>query len=1845
MNSFYFFTKRILLIFIFCCSYLLCKAQTYFQDTVFSGTIAVGCENLTTTPNGDAQFYPGFYCGVGSYWIGDGFGGSFTYTFSSPIKLVRVTLGAFDSGEVVQFFINGSHYPLSSSNLSNYPGTCSTAFLPVSITSGGDLVEASATPYPYNGGGQVDISYPSGIDSIEIFENGSGLNGTVYSFFFVPRYISQQPVSRTICDGDNTSISIAGYPGLSGYQWQQNAGSGFVNITNGGVYSGATSNTLILTNPGTSMSGYLFRCTTSGTCSDTSDAVTLTVKPLPVLTSPDSATTCSGQLFTYTPTSSLSSTLFTWARASVVNISPSGNSGVGNVSEVLTNATSSPINVTYVYTLTTNGCSNYYYIPVTVDPAPSVNSVTSQAVCNGANTSGVSFSGSAVSGTTYNWTNNTTSIGLAASGSGNIASFTATNSGSSPVTATITVTPIANGCSGTAITFTITVNPTPSVNTIANQAVCNGASMGVTFSGPVSGTTYSWTNTSTAIGLGSSGSGNIATFTATNSGNSPISAAVTVTPSANGCSGAGQTFTITVNPTPTVNTISSQTLCNGANTSAVSFSGSAVSGTTYDWTNNTTSVGLAASGIGNIASFTAVNTGSSPVTATVTVTPSANGCNGMPASFTITVNPSPVDTLSPAGNDTLCTGSSLTLSGGSGASYQWLKGGAPISGATASTYTASLAGVYTLQVTGSNGCTAISPAATISFLPRDTAAIGCISPVVCYGDSAHLYSYDYGGSPGLQWINNGSPITGATGINYISPVSGTIQLIVSNGNYCHDTTNSISVTILPQISANISAGPADTVCNGSTDTLYAYPRGGGYTYVWQVQVGSAFLDMASSPVTYSEDDSNLVFNAYTANYRVIVENALYPSCQSISDTTHVVELSTAYDCACASLGGNGFSIISGATFPANGFISGHRYYILNDVTLTGSGASTAKNAYITVNTGKTIYIDTTVTMTFDSSHIFSACGTDMWRGLVLNTGVSHSARLYLQNQTLIEDADTAVIIDHPFTTPVFTCSNTVFNKNSVGVAIQHDLSPNTNGHYYIASTVFTSRYGLAGNYNAWVFPSLLTSPLTTSNGYTPPYYIDSAYASVTCNSGQNAQYGVLLDSVGYTTFDVMLSAYAYNEVLLGDNTSGSYRNLFDQEKQGIRSINSNLSCVNNSFMECGDGIYAMGQGDNHLLPDPINFTARLRVWDSGGTHHNRFYDCTKGVEGFYMHEVIGQHTYMVGNHSTTSALDSSYGYSLSSVDWERVDLRNDTIFNVTNGIVVRQIAEVGESYMPATHIDSNEIRATLEGEVYDPATSTRYVSNGIQALCSIGSFHGYCNCNFGYIHIDSNRVMDTYRGVLSTGHLAQKTTTNANNLVLASDGLISHTQYGVWHAHCLEDSICNNENAHGIAILGNGYEDSTRGYYASYSNPVISCNYEDSVGRGFEFAGACSGTAWVNNNMQSDLKGFVVNQNGVMGTQGDTTDPIGNNWNGTWTPTTDYWTFPMNSSNPLNSILWVNNTISPTTTYPQFPYNGNIGIASASNQYSHSFGSIFTTSNTPSSSCGPRLPHPDYLIPAHEAVATNVTDYGGNPAVSEWIGQYKLWQTLLIDTALLNSSTTLQAFYSMAESSRYAYLTTIENYISVGNFSSACSMLATCPTPNPQYDHATGAIVTDSAGATHVVNNYRKFYRILIHYLNGTISGDEKDSLISLAGLCPATDGTVVYQARGLYAMVFNDVSMFTDEGCNPPDYGKPGRVSTSPAQQNAQLPLPNLSVQEQAYVLSPNPNNGSFALLQKVPDANPVNVEIWNAEGKILSAKMLQFNGGITHLNVQDVTPGLYLLKLQDSKGKIFIVKFVVNP
>ena len=236
-----------------------------------------------------------------------------------------------------------------------------------------------------------------------------------------------------------------------------------------------------------------------------------------------------------------------------------------------------------------------------------------------------------------------------------------------------------HGCTDS-ITTTVTIH-TPTVNATVDQTFCAGESISIPFSG--GGTAFDYKITGAVVGL-SDGTGNTLTGTLTNTGIADLTASVEVIPSIDNCEGVRDTFTITVKPLPTVNALQDITVCAGDSTAVKLFSGS-ITGTTYNWTNDNTAIGLTGSGTGRgtlndlFAKFKATNTTSNMITSNIVVTPIFNGCAGTPQTFKINVKPLPTVTVP---NDlTFCTGettSQIDLMGSTGAILNWSLSGDPI---------------------------------------------------------------------------------------------------------------------------------------------------------------------------------------------------------------------------------------------------------------------------------------------------------------------------------------------------------------------------------------------------------------------------------------------------------------------------------------------------------------------------------------------------------------------------------------------------------------------------------------------------------------------------------------------------------------------------------------------------------------------------------------------------------------------------------------------------------------------------------------------------------------------------------------------------------------------------------------------------------------------------------------------------------------------------------------------------------------------------------------------------------------------------------------------------------------
>jgi hypothetical protein len=158
--------------------------------------------------------------------------------------------------------------------------------------------------------------------------------------------ITQQPTDVTVCENGNVSFTSAGSGGSINYQWQvsTDGGTTFNNITNGGVYSGATTATLTITGVTTAMNNYRYRCQLSNASCPTpaaTNAAVLTVNTLPAISAhPQNAALCTGNNHTFTVSASGTAITYQWQVSSDGGATYNNIAGATSSSHSLTGVTS-----------------------------------------------------------------------------------------------------------------------------------------------------------------------------------------------------------------------------------------------------------------------------------------------------------------------------------------------------------------------------------------------------------------------------------------------------------------------------------------------------------------------------------------------------------------------------------------------------------------------------------------------------------------------------------------------------------------------------------------------------------------------------------------------------------------------------------------------------------------------------------------------------------------------------------------------------------------------------------------------------------------------------------------------------------------------------------------------------------------------------------------------------------------------------------------------------------------------------------------------------------------------------------------------------------------------------------------------------------------------------------------------------------------------------------------------------------------------------------------------------------------------------------------------------------------
>jgi gliding motility-associated-like protein len=797
---------------------------------------------------------------------------------------------------------------------------------------------------------------------------------------------------------------------------------------------------------------------TSGGCT-TTDVMTINVTAPPTVTV-NSPSICAGNA-TVTATPSPAGTYnYAWTV-------PAGATNPGNVASF-----STPVSGQYSVIITSSaGCSSTSVSgTVTLNPAPTV-SVNSPNVC--ASSATVTATPSPGGTYSYVWT-----VPSGAANPGNVASFSATTSGTYSVIITNTIT----GCSSISASGVITINPNPSV-TVNSPSICSGNTTVTATPSPTGTYNYAWT-----VPAGATNPGNVASFSTAVSG----TYSVIITNSTTGCSSTSSSGTVTVSPLPTV-AVNSPTVCG---TSAIVTATPTPAGTySYAWT-----VPSGAANPGNVASFSATISG----TYSVIITNTTTGCSSIAASGVVTINPNPSVTVN---SPSICAGNATVTATPSPAgtyNYAWtVPAGATNPGNVASFSTA-VSGTYSVIITNSTtGCSSTSSSGTVTVSPLPTVTVN--SPTICGTTATVTATPAPAGTYSYAWtVPTGAPNPGNVA-SFSATVSGTYSVIITNTTTgCLSTSASGIVTINPVPTVTVNSPSS---CGGSV-TVTATPSSAGiYDYAWTVPAG------VTNPGNVAS------FSATTSgNYSVIITNPT-TGCSSTSAigtvTINVVPTvtvnnpticgTTATVTATPTPAGTytyAWTVPTGATNPGNvasfsATVSGS-YSVIITNTITGCLSSSA-SGIATINPVPTVTVNSpsacqngqvTLTATPNPAGVYDYAWT-------VPTGVTNPGNVASFNSST---AGTYAVI---ITDPTTNCSSTsasgtvTINQNPSVVVNNPSICSGAN-----ATVIATP--SPAGTYNyAWTVPSGATNPgnvTTFSTGTAGTYDVVITNSSTGCFS-------------------------------------------------------------------------------------------------------------------------------------------------------------------------------------------------------------------------------------------------------------------------------------------------------------------------------------------------------------------------------------------------------------------------------------------------------------------------------------------------------------------------------------------------------------------------------------------------------------------------------------------------------------------------------------------------------------------------------------------------------------------------
>jgi len=666
--------------------------------------------------------------------------------------------------------------------------------------------------------------------------------------------ITTQPLAQIATAGATVTLNVvaAGTP-LPTYQWSRN-GSGI---------PGATSASYVLASAQPGDAGNYSVSVTNSVGTVTSTTVALTVNTAPAIsTQPVAQTVVVGTAVTFAVVASgIPTPTYQWRRngtpiggatAASYVIASAQSGDAGNYTVAVTNSVAS----------ITSNAATLVVNPLNA-PTISVQPAASQVVAVGA---AVSFTviGAGVPAPTYQWSRNGSPLGGATGATYTIGNAQAGDAGNYAVV----LTNSSGSITSSIAVLSFTSAPVISTQPIETTVVAGGTA---TFTVVATGTptpAYQWFKDGAAISGATNSFLNLAAVQNTAAG----SYSVTVTNALGSVTSSAVALVVTGAPAITTQPVS-QTVVAGTNaTFVVSATGSPAP--TYQWNKN----GTAISGATGATHSIVVVQGADAGNYTVTVTNSVGSLTS--ANAILTVNAAPTVTSQPVAQ-TVAAGAPAVFAVVATAipapTYQWKKGSAPISGATAATFTIASAqpadaGTYSVQVTNSIAVvTSTAVALTVQTAPAITTQPAA-QAVTIGGNTSFAVVATGNPAPTYQWNRNGVGLLGATLATYAITGAQTAD----EGNYTVTVSNAVGTVTSSVAALTVTNSPtinippaAQYVLLGAAATFTVSAIGApAPSYQWHKE-GTAIAGATNASVTISATQAS-----DAGNYTVSVTNSV-----------------------------------------------------------------------------------------------------------------------------------------------------------------------------------------------------------------------------------------------------------------------------------------------------------------------------------------------------------------------------------------------------------------------------------------------------------------------------------------------------------------------------------------------------------------------------------------------------------------------------------------------------------------------------------------------------------------------------------------------------------------------------------------------------------------------------------------------------------------------------------------------------------------------------------------------------------------------------------------------------------